>query len=126
MEFHDLVNHQIYSAKQEGNPQVGLVSDGYHTFDELYESRNILWIKLCELYMAGDNNLNVWRTLHHSDGSSLEGWFLLGIGLAEGNQMTFHLPLEFWTACDFADTLTAAPPFDGHHTQDVLRRVAQL
>jgi hypothetical protein len=110
------------------------VSDGYHTFDELYDHRITLFISLCRICQdwidtEGDFGLKgrkPWRSLLHSDGSKFDGWFILGIGKAEGFQMTYHLPIERWGETDFAETLEKAPEWDGHTPADVLERLKTL
>lgn len=107
------------------------VSDGYHTFDELYEHRITLFIALCKkLGEVGDYNyekdFNVWRSKIHSDGSSFDGWFVLGVGKGKGNQITYHLPMDKWEDCYFAEILDKAPEFDGHTSADVLERLKSL
>jgi len=101
----------------------GKISDGYHTFDELYEHRITLYIALCKsLRMEED----VWKSKQHLDGTRIEGWFILGINKEEGKQITYHLPLSKWDECDFAKTLATAPNFDGHNLIDVLERLKNL
>ncbi len=104
------------------------ISDGYHTFGELYEHRFVLFIKLCELCsVTGDaNSESVWRSKAHSDGSVWDGWFLLGINISKGEQITYHLPIDKWDQIDFAETFDKAPEFDGHTSKDVLERIANL
>lgn len=110
------------------------VSDGYHTFGELYDHRCALWIALCRAehnlqQMARQTGAIVgsedapWRSRLHSDGSTFDGWFVLGQGRARGQQVTYHLPIAIWDATDFADTLERAPEFDGHTSADVLARI---
>ena len=107
---------------------MGHISDGYHTFDELYAHRVSLWIKLCELLtVTGDSaSRRVWRSLLHSDGSKFDGWFVLGYGSKPGEQITYHLSLIRWDECSFADTLEKAPEFDGHSANDVLERILDI
>lgn len=111
------------------NPAIGSTSDGYHTFDELYEHRFTLWMALCK-QIASDPRYqydrDVWRSRKHSDGTNYAGWFLLGIGDKPGEQMTYHVPDARWTACGFAKELEKAPEFDGHTSEDVLDRIARL
>ena len=97
-------------------------SDGYHTFKELYEHRITLYIALCKSLKNG----NVWRAKLHSDGTSFEGWFILGIWFEKGKQITYHLPLEKWDETNFAQTLEKAPDWDGHTSKDVLERIKKL
>lgn len=99
--------------------------DGYHTWDELYEHRIWLWIKFCET-LRNEFSSRVWRSKLHDDGSSFEGWFVLGLGKGMGTQMTYHLPLIVWEATNFAETLEKAPEFDGHTSDDVLERIKKL
>ncbi len=101
------------------------VSDGYHTMEELYDHRITLYICLCEaLVQAGHNG--IWRSKLHSDGSSFDGWFILGIGKNEGTQITYHLPIERWEEAGSAETLEKAPQWDGHTSGDVLKRLKSL
>ncbi len=104
------------------------VSDGYHTFDELYDHRITLYIALCRILRTECDHRGVWRSKLHSDGSSFEGWFVLGIGKEgeKGKQITYHLPLSRWGETDFAETLEKAPEWDGHTPEDVLKRLKAL
>lgn len=117
----------------------GKVSDGYHTIQELYDHRAVLYIALCKrvqdwMYSPAIRSLagkdwaskKVWRSLKHSDGSMYEGWFVLGINRKKGQQITYHLPLSFWGDTDFAETLGKAPKWDGHTSADVLERIKNL
>lgn len=105
---------------------VGQVSDGYHTFDELYAHRVELFIALCRQYDHKRNVKESWRSARHSDGTWMPGWFVLGLYHAPGLQVTYHLPMERWDECGFAETLPQAPEFDGHTSADVLERLKLL
>lgn len=72
--------------------------------------------------------IKVWRSKNHSDGEPAFGgtWFILGIGKEKGEQMTYHLPIDRWDECKFADTLDKAPEFDEHTSDDVLERLKNL
>lgn len=94
----------------------GSISDGYHTFDELYEHRNLLF---CLLLSEGEG----WKSLLHDDGTAYDGWFVAGTTLSSG-PITYHLPLAMWNVCP-AKVLDKAPPFDGHTSNHVLRRLRQ-
>lgn len=117
---------------KENDLDTNLISDGYHTFGELYEHRITLFIALAKRLecLPGDYiaplHSQVWRSLKHSDGSSFEGWFVLGIGKDKGHQITYHLPINKWDECNFAKTLEVAPDFDGHNASDVLQRIKKL
>lgn len=109
----------------------GDLSDGYHTFNELYDHRIQLFIALCQEIRNNPANHTgqksyVWRSKKHSDGSEWSGWFIMGIGYERGEQITYHLPLSKWNATDFCDTLEYAPNYDGHTSTDVLIRLSKL
>lgn len=108
----------------EGNEGLS-VSDGYHTIDELYEHRIVLYIALCAAQRLFTDK-EVWRSKLHSDGSGFEGWFILGIGQKKGSQITYHIPLSYWDQTNFAVTLDQAPEWDGHTSVDVLKRLKVL
>lgn len=105
------------------------ISDGYHTFGELYDHRITLFIALCKLYDVEDvPEKNVWRSKKHSDGELAFGgtWFVLGINKLPGKQITYHLPIDRWDETEFAATLELAPEWDGHTPEDVLKRLKTL
>lgn len=106
----------------------GDISDGYHTFNELYEHRCMLYILLAKAIEALTPHSKdiVWRSKTHSDGSRWDGWFLLGINKEPGKQITYHLPIALWDDCRFAEELAQAPPFDGHTPKDVLKRLSKI
>lgn len=99
------------------------ISDGYHTFDELYDHRITLYIALAKVY---EKSRDVWRSQIHSDGTNYDGWFMLGIGKEKGKQITYHIPNKRWDETNFAEDLDKAPEFDGHTSQDVLQRIKLL
>lgn len=110
----------------------GEISDGYHTFNELYQHRIVLFIKLCEYYkwsMVSDPMYDknpIWRSQKHSDGTSYDGWFIMGINKEKGEQISYHIPIDKWDETDFADTLDKAPEYDGHTSNDVIDRLLKL
>ena len=109
----------------------GNVSDGYHTFNELYEHRITLLIALCKQLDAHCNDYEspVWMSKLHFDGSKFDGWFIMGINEKKGEQITYHLPMSKWEECKKIRTireLKKAPEFDGHSPADVLERLRRL
>jgi hypothetical protein len=113
-----------------GGCETNKISDGYHTFGELYDHRIRLFIALCRiirdnLQLQADG-LGVWRSQFHSDGSNYDGWFIMGIYTGYGFQISYHLPMEEWKWTEFARTLDRAPEWDGHTPNDVLERLRSL
>jgi len=124
------INSQLQRYKEKGMLDMNEVSDGYHTFGELYEHRIELYIALCKQMSIEDPAANiqnfVWKSKVHSDGSVWDGWFILGYGTQEGEQITYHLPMNYFPQCKFAQTLDKAPDWDGHTSADVLERLKSL
>lgn len=120
---------KIFKINIDGIDKTGLISDGYHTFDELYEHRYTLFIKLCEkmtCLIYPQDGRSVWRSKLHHDGTMFDGWFILGINKKASEQITYHLPISKWDDCSFAEVLEKAPEFDGHTSNDVLDRLLKL
>jgi hypothetical protein len=107
---------------------VDQVSDGYHTFDELYEHRHLLYLSMLKTDLFSG-----WRALKHADGSTYDGWFIVGASVPtpgheiHGEQITYHLPLRLWEFCNWLTTYEVAPvAWDGHSSNDVLNRMKQF
>jgi hypothetical protein len=95
----------------------GQLSDGWHTFDELYGHRHALFCALtrCLPDIA-------WRTREHEDGSMYPGMFLAGIELPTGT-ISYHLPDRCWDLLDGVRVLDRAPRWDGYTPGDVVDRI---
>lgn len=123
------INGFITHQKENGGIDTNAISDGYHTFGELYEHRIALFRALCS-YMKGvvdheSYHNGAWKSKLHSDGSSMEGWVIVGLGVLPGEQITYHVP-EYMYDDWPADPLTKAPEWDGHTSADVLKRLSEI
>ena len=97
-------------------------SDGYHTFEELYEHRHALFLALC----AAKEKLGfaTWRSKLHHDGTMDDGWFIAGLENESGLMITYHLPIRLWDKCGILmNTFERAPEWDGHTSMEVIERV---
>lgn len=126
----EYINDGIWFANKYNTPpfDTNKISDGYHTFGELYEHRITLFKVLCRLLIdRPKSHFTVWRSKFHSDETPVfDGWFIAGIGLLKGSQITYHLPISEWDEWDFVHTLNYAPTFDGHTSNDVVMRLNNL
>jgi hypothetical protein len=111
--------------QQAVQAKIGEVSDGYHTFNELYEHRHALFIALCRHWQMPSL---CWRARQHADGSMYDGWFVMGLTTMRGKvtQITYHLPIRLWDRTNFAHTFDYAPEWDGHTSSDVIERLYSL
>lgn len=73
-----------------GVADIGELSDGFHTFDGLYEQRMYLFAALVETYKDKS-----WKSYRHEDGELCfgGGWFIVGIDTPEGSY-TYHYKKE--------------------------------
>ncbi len=113
---------QINKLIQELPPEKkGDVNDGYHSMDELYEFRNILFVNLIKCYSN-----DAWKASKNADGQKWDGWFVAGIFPEAGKQITFHLPDKYWDNLNEILTFEINPFYDGHSSLDVLNRLKLL
>lgn len=100
----------------------GETSDGYHTFNELYEMRHALFIALASSMLEIP-----WMSKKHHDGSEMDGWFIAGIPLKEGT-ISFHMPMRLWDTCANGAfvVISHAPKWDGHTSKDVIDRLMKF
>lgn len=92
----------------------GSTSDGYHTFDELYFHRMILFSVICN-----QNKKLAWKSKQHNDGSMYKDYFVVGIDTPAG-QYTYHYHMKYWDYFD-VQSLLFAPEWDKHTPDDVIR-----
>lgn len=100
----------------------GEISDGYHTFDELYHHRAILTAVVCHNYKD-----RCWKSLKHSakDGEMYKNMFIVGIETPMGTA-TYHYDIDpYWFLFDVRE-LYRAPEWDGHTPQDAIKRIESL
>lgn len=100
---------------------IGDVSDGFHTFNSLYEQRMILFAALVKAYRD-----KAWKSYRHEDGEYCfgGGWFIVGIDTPEGSY-TYHYENKYWDMFDCAD-LPRAKHWDGHTEADAETRLMSL
>lgn len=119
VEAQQFVNTLIEDFKKEhGGVFTDKISDGYHTFKELYVHRTKLFIALCRLFPSK----MVWRAKKHHDGTMYAGMLIMGVNTSDG-QATYHLEDEYWEETNFVTELPQAPEFDGHTPSVALSRL---
>lgn len=99
---------------------MGNVSDGYHTFNELYHHRAVLFSVICNA-----NKDKAWKSKLHDTGDMYEGMFIVGIETPNG-QATYHYDINpYWDMFD-VNELPKAPKWDGHSPADAIERIGRL
>ena len=98
----------------------GNTSDGYHTFNELYHHRAVLFSVICN-----QNKENAWKSKQHNDGTMYDGMFIVGIDTPQG-QYSYHYDIEpYWNMFNVKE-LDKAPLWDGHEPKDIDRLIKDL
>lgn len=104
----------------EPEPVTGDTSDGYHTFNELYDHRANLFSVIVRCFKD-----RAWKSKLHHDGTMYEGMFIVGIDTPQG-QATYHYDIDpYWSVFDCKE-LARAPEWDGHTPEQAISRIASL
>lgn len=102
--------------------KIGDISDGYHTFNELYHHRAVLFAVICNTYPD-----KAWKSKQHDDPNfpMYDGMFIVGIETPDG-QATYHYDLDpYWDIFNVKE-LERAPKYDGHTPDEAIRRIGLL
>lgn len=139
-----LVSEQDF--KDNFTVDTGEISDGYHTFNELYEFRkmynvalfnelanpNTVRYHLDKKEFAGvgstqGNKYQVHKSWKHNDGELCfgGGWFIVS-AMLPGGQISNHYKAEDWDLFQIPEEEKALFKFDGHTGKDVLERLKNL
>ena len=109
----------------EARKVAGDTSDGYHTFNELYDYRRVYNAALFNEW-ASQGKYDVHKSWKHSDGKDCfgGGWFIVVAELPTG-QASNHYEAQYWDnfAIPSKDT---ANEYDGHTPKQALSRIAEL
>lgn len=109
----DTIFHNIDLTVDEGT------SDGYHTFEELYYHRMILFSVICNQFLNRS-----WKSWLHEDGTMYDDYFIVGIKTKEG-QYSYHYHKDYWDMFDVRE-VEKAPLWDGHEPKDITRLLSLL
>ena len=92
----------------------GGTSDGYHTFDELYYHRMILFSVICKAYTDYG-----WKSWKHHDGTMYDDYFIVGLSTEKGDY-SYHYHKDYWDMFEVKE-MEFAPEWDGHKPEDITR-----
>ena len=119
--YKDWVQSAIANASTLALPTItGDTSDGYHTFNELYYHRAVLFSVICNARPD-----IAWKSKRHHDGTMYDGMFIVGIDTPDG-QATYHYDIEPYWGMFHVKELEYAPEWDGHTPDEAIRRIGTL
>ena len=108
------INNEIKEYKDRTKNSADDISDGYHTFGDLYKHRTYL-LALAMIHLP-----YAWKARKHEDGTMFDGMFVVGFPTPNG-MVTYHCDNEYWN--DFkVPEIPHAPHFDGYSDADVLNK----
>lgn len=109
------------SPKVDAEPVItGETSDGYHTFNELYHHRAVLFSVIVKTFQD-----KAWKARQHYDGTMYSGMFIVGIDTPEG-QASYHYDIDpYWDMFECRE-LERAPEWDGHTPAQAIERIGML
>ncbi len=119
----------VEAGKRDSSFPTNQLSDGFHTFAELYEFRKaynaLLFNQWSELGMY-----DVHKSMLHNDGEEIfpdspHTWFIVCATLPTG-QISNHYKVADWDLFKVRAVKKAKYPWDGHTSQDVLQRILNL
>lgn len=103
---------------QQSCKDKGEISDGYHTFNQLYHQRAILFATI-----VNQNKDKAWKSFKHSDGHYCfdeDGeMFIVGIDTPKGSY-TYHYHKKYWDYFNCKE-LECGKVWDGHTEEDATR-----
>lgn len=120
------INSIITNLNRQGLVDRMDISDGHHTFRELYDFRMIYNALLFNEW-AKQGLYDVHKSRRHHDGEECfgGGWFIVVAVLPTG-QISNHYPEEDWAYFDVPFFEKAKYDYDGHTPNDVLSRLLAL
>lgn len=98
----------------------GNTSDGYHTFNELYDHR----AKLFSVIVRDHSEL-CWKSKLHHDGTMYDGMFIVGINTPHG-QASYHYDIDPYWDMFKCKEMERAPEWDGHTPEEAINRIAAI
>jgi len=109
------------------NVSISDISDGYHTFRELYNFRKVYNAVLFNEW-ARQGKYQIHKSLRHDDGETCfnSNDYFIVVAMLPTGQITNHYKIADWDLFDVPETVTALFPFDGHTPNDVLIRLTKL
>lgn len=115
------INKELEAIKVNGE-----TSDGYHTFNELYDYRRVYNAALFNEWYKQGGKHNVHKSWRHSDGELCfgGGWFIVMADLPTG-QISNHYEAKYWDDFQIPERPTANT-YDGHTPQEALDRLTKV
>jgi len=119
----DDIEARLAAAEADAGRVTGETSDGYHTFNELYEFRKMYNAALFNEW-AITGKYSVHKSWRHHDGEPCfgGGWFIV-VAMLPSGQITNHYKADDWVLFQIPEHDKALFGYDGHNGADTILRL---
>lgn len=121
MELMKEIQQKMDQLRQLDRGLVQDLSDGYHSFKDLYEHRLALTAALFNT-LAKEHNVQVHKARYHHDGGGFPGYFIVVAELPTGT-ISYHYENKDWDKFHILAYESSPVPFDGHTADDTIKRL---
>lgn len=105
----------VLEFKKRYNIHTKQITDGHHSFEDLYDHRRKLSAIIFTLARE-----YAWKSKQHEDGTMFDGDFIVGVSIPNVGDYSYHYKLTFWDEFD-VPIVAKAPKYDGHQPEDIDR-----
>jgi hypothetical protein len=99
------------------------ISDGWHTFGELYEFRKLYNAALFNAW-HDSGKVEVYKSVRHHDGElCFGGKHFIVVAILTKGQISNHYKIDDWDLFDIPSYHSAKHAWDGHSSKDVVNRL---
>lgn len=121
--YNNITEEKIMILKGFKIDDIENFSDGYHTFNELYEFRK-LYNALLFKEWEKNGKYEVYKSKRHYNGEECFGgdWFIV-VAILPTGQISNHYEMKDWDLFDIPEYEKSKYEFDGHTSRDVLERL---
>lgn len=121
--YNNITEEKIMILKGFKIDDIENFSDGYHTFNELYEFRKLYNALLFKEWKK-NGKYEVYKSKRHYNGEECFGgdWFIV-VAILPTGQISNHYEMKDWDLFDIPEYEKSKYEFDGHTSRDVLERL---
>lgn len=108
------------NLEKVNNGDYANISDGNHTFNELYKHRTVLFATLCSILSSNPNYIT-WKSKYYDNQDPIEDhFFLVGIIFPDKTEISYHCAPDTWDLFKSVPERVTATPWNGYTPDDVL------
>jgi len=122
------IQKEIDKLNEVSGREVAKLSDGHHTFDELYEFRKVYNAMTANL-LSKYTDFPIYKSWKHSDGEYCFGedkkWFIVEMHLPTGQVSNHYRAIE-WDLFKIKEVEIPTIEYNGHKPKDTLITMSEF